>query len=305
MKIRVGTRSSKLALVQANLFVERVRAARPDVECELVPMTTTGDQILDRPLDQVGGKGLFVRELDRALLAGDVDVTVHSCKDMPMDPEPGLPLAAFSVREDPRDCFVLPEGVDAFAPGFDILAYLREDGRPIGCSSARRRVQLARIVPGIDVQSVRGNVGTRLSKLDAGQFSALVLARAGLVRLGLANRASLPIEADVMIPSACQGIMVAQVREGEDAPWLGGFADADSARVAVAERAFVRALGGGCTKPCGAFATPREGGVELSGMYATEDLSGVAYGHASIADDELEAGAKRLAMEVRRDAEAG
>ena len=150
MKIRVGSRESRLAVVQAELLVEAVRAARPDIEWELVTMKTTGDRILDRTLDKIGGKGLFVRELDQALREGRVDVTVHSCKDLPMEEDPELPIAAFSRREDPRDALILPEG----AAELDF-------SRPIGCASLRRKIQLQKLFPQACIEPVRGNVLTR------------------------------------------------------------------------------------------------------------------------------------------------
>ena len=157
--------------------MDAIRAAHPEVGLELVTMKTTGDKILDRTLDKVGGKGLFVKELDAALLDGRVDLTVHSCKDLPMEEDPRIPLAGFSRREDPRDVLVLPQGAEELDPS-----------RPIGCASARRAVQLRALFPGVAVAPVRGNVLTRLRKLDEGQFSALVLAAAGLKRLGLEQR---------------------------------------------------------------------------------------------------------------------
>ena len=172
--IRVGSRESKLAVIQSELVMDAIRAVRPDLRLELVTMKTTGDKILDRTLDQIGGKGLFVKELDAALLDGRVDLTVHSCKDLPMEVDPAIPLAGFSKREDPRDVLVLPQGVAELDPA-----------KPIGCASARRTVQLNALFPGMKVAPVRGNVLTRLRKLDEGQFSALVLAAAGLKRLGL------------------------------------------------------------------------------------------------------------------------
>ena len=170
--IKVGSRDSRLAVVQAEEVMRRLG------ECELVTMKTTGDKILDRTLDKVGGKGLFVKELDRALAAGEVDLTVHSLKDVPMEQPDGLPIIAFPKRADARDALVLPED-----GSWDME-------KPIGCSSARRRVQLARLFPGIEVKPVRGNVQTRLRRLDSGEYGALVLAAAGLHRLGLENRNS-------------------------------------------------------------------------------------------------------------------
>ena len=195
--IKVGSRDSRLAVVQAEEVMRRLG------ECELVTMKTTGDKILDRTLDKVGGKGLFVKELDRALAAGEVDLTVHSLKDVPMEQPDGLPLIAFPKRADARDALVLPEDG----------SWDRE--KPIGCSSARRRVQLAQLFPGIEVKPVRGNVQTRLRRLDSGEYGALVLAAAGLHRLGLENRISRYFSPEEMLPAAGQGILAVQAREGE------------------------------------------------------------------------------------------
>ncbi|MEG0764942.1 MAG: hydroxymethylbilane synthase, partial [Pseudoflavonifractor sp.] len=176
-KIKVGSRESILAVVQSELVLAAIRQADPNLETELVTMKTTGDKILDRTLDQVGGKGLFVKELDAALLAGTVDLTVHSCKDLPMETDPRLPLVGFSRREDPRDALILPPGVTQPDPT-----------KPVGCSSRRRALQLGKLFPHLTVASVRGNVQTRLRKLDSGEYSALILAASGLKRLGLEGR---------------------------------------------------------------------------------------------------------------------
>ena len=171
--LRVGSRDSTLAVIQSRLVMDALQAAHPDVRLELVTMKTTGDKILDRTLDQVGGKGLFVRELDDALRAGRVDLTVHSCKDLPMDLAEDLPIAAFLRREDPRDALVLPQGASEW------------DARlPAGSASPRRRVQLRELFPAAEVRPVRGNVQTRLRKLDEGGYGALILAAAGMKRLG-------------------------------------------------------------------------------------------------------------------------
>jgi len=255
MKLRVGSRESKLAVVQAELLMADVRRARPDWELELVTMKTTGDKILDRTLDQVGGKGLFVKELDAALLDGRVDVTVHSCKDLPMEEHPELPLVAFSRREDPRDALVLPQGVSEL-----------DRSKPVGCSSKRRKIQLEQLWPGVRVEPVRGNVQTRLRKLDEGQYSALVLASAGLRRLGLEGRISRYFSTDELLPAAGQGILAAQMRRGEDAGYLSAFHDEDGAACARAERAFVRELDGGCSSPVAAYATVWNDVLVLTGM---------------------------------------
>ena len=257
--IRIGSRESKLAVIQSELVMDAIRAVRPDLRLELVTMKTTGDKILDRTLDQVGGKGLFVKELDAALLDGRVDLTVHSCKDLPMDIDPRIPLAGFTAREDPRDVLVLPEGVSELDPA-----------KPIGCASPRRAAQLRALFPGMAVAPVRGNVLTRLAKLDGGQFSALVLAAAGLRRLGLEHRVSRCFTVEELLPAAGQGILALQARAGEDLSYLEGVLDADGAACALAERAFVRALDGGCSSPIAAHAVVEGGIITIDGLYVDE-----------------------------------
>lgn len=259
--IRVGSRESRLAVVQSEMVMDAIRAAEPDAAVELVTMKTTGDKILDRTLDKVGGKGLFVKELDRALLAGDVDLTVHSMKDLPADLDPRLPLVAVSARETPYDVLVLPEGCDEW-----------DRSRPIGCASARRTIQLHNLYPHLDIRPVRGNVQTRLRKLDSGEYGALVLAQAGLHRLGLDSRISRIFTPEEMIPSACQGILAVQAREGFDISCLQSFHDADALNCARAERAFIRALDGGCSSPVAAFARMDAADtLRLTGLYVSED----------------------------------
>ena len=250
-----GSRESLLAVVQTELVMSAVRAAEPDAELTMLTMKTTGDKILDRTLDKIGGKGLFVKELEAALLEGRADFTVHSCKDLPMEIDPRLPLAAFSKREDPRDALVLREGATEL-----------DESKPIGCASARRRLQLQRLYPNMRVEPVRGNVQTRLRKLDEGQYSALVLASAGLRRLGLEGRISRLFTTEEMLPAAGQGILAVQVRAGEDASYLTCFHDADGADCARAERAFVRTLDGGCSSPVAAYAVVEGDVLTLRGM---------------------------------------
>ena len=258
-KLRAGSRESRLAVIQTELVMEAIRARDPEVEIELVTMKTTGDKILDRTLDKVGGKGLFVKELDAALLDGRVDFTVHSCKDLPMDLDPRLPLAGFSRRADPRDVLVLPEGVTEL-----------DRSKPIGCASARRALQLKGLFPGQPVAPVRGNVLTRLSKLDGGQYAALVMAAAGLKRLDLESRITRYFSTDEMIPAAGQGILAVQVRSGEDTGYLSALLDRDGTDCAMAERAFVRRLDGGGSSPVAAFATVEGDTLTLRGMDVTE-----------------------------------
>ena len=257
--IRVGSRESRLAVVQSELVMDAIRAAHPEVGLELVTMKTTGDKILDRTLDKVGGKGLFVKELDAALLDGRVDLTVHSCKDLPMEEDPRIPLAGFSRREDPRDVLVLPQGAEELDPS-----------RPIGCASARRAVQLRALFPGVAVAPVRGNVLTRLRKLDEGQFSALVLAAAGLKRLGLEERITRYFTVEELLPAAGQGILALQTRAGEELSCLDGVLDADGTDCARTERAFVRALDGGCSAPTAAHARLEGDTVTIDGLYVTD-----------------------------------
>lgn len=253
--LRAGSRESRLAVVQTELVMDAIRAQDPSIQIELVTMKTTGDRILDRTLDQVGGKGLFVKELDAALLDRLVDFTVHSCKDLPMELDPRLPLAGFSRREDPRDALVLPDGVTELDPN-----------KPIGCASARRALQLKLLYPGQPVAPVRGNVQTRLKKLDEGQYAALVLAAAGLKRLGLEGRITRIFTTEEMLPAAGQGILAVQVREGEDSAYLSRFLDRDGADCALAERAFVRRLDGGCSSPVAAFAALEGDMLTIRGM---------------------------------------
>ena len=286
--IRIGSRESRLAVIQSELVIDAIRAARPDLNVELVTMKTTGDRILDKTLDKIGGKGLFVKELDAALLDGRVDLTVHSSKDLPMELDPRLPLAAFSQRADPRDVLVLPAGKEEI-----------DFKKPIGCSSLRRQLQLKSLYPAAQVAPVRGNVLTRLEKLDRGDFSALVLAGAGLLRLGLENRISRYFSPEEMLPAAGQGILAVQARAGVDTSCLASFDDADSRDCLLAERAFVRTLDGGCSSPVAAFATVSRDTLTLKGMNVTSD--GLPY-FKTISGDRAEGEAlgRALAREMRR-----
>lgn len=287
MKIRIGSRDSVLAVIQSRMVMRAIAEAEPRAELELVTMKTTGDRILDRTLDQVGGKGLFVKELDQALRDGRADFTVHSLKDMPMELPEDLPLAALSERADARDVLVLPLGADRL-----------DETKPIGCSSARRRLQLQRLYPNMQVAPVRGNVQTRLAKLDTGEFSALVLAAAGLKRLGLEDRISRYFATDEMLPAAGQGILAVQTRKGMDTACLRTFHNADAACCALAERAFVRALGGGCSSPVAAYAEVVNDTLTLTGLYVSEDESVVRKGACSGRKTDAEALGCALAVQL-------
>lgn len=260
MKVRVGSRASRLAVIQAEIVINSIRTACPGVETELITFTTTGDKILDKTLDKVGGKGLFVKELDAALYNGKVDVCVHSYKDVPMQVPPEIPIVAVSARTAPHDVLVLPEG----SLGLDVQ-------KPVGCSSARRQLQLRSLFPDMSVVPVRGNVVSRLEKLDRGEFGALVLAEAGLVRLGCGHRISRVFTPQEMLPAACQGILAVQCRKEFDVlPYLRLFADRDAWDISLAERAFVRALDGGCSAPTAAYATLEDNVITLEGLYVAD-----------------------------------
>lgn len=258
--IRIGSRDSKLALIQTQLVIDSIQKHQPDIAVELVAMKTTGDRILDRTLEQIGGKGLFVKELDEALLTGQVDITVHSYKDLPMELPEKLPIVALSKREDPRDVLILPKGENS----------LRE-GAVIGCASKRRQLQLATLFPQNPCEPIRGNVLTRLSKLDSGQYGALVLAAAGVKRLGLTERISRYFTLEELLPAASQGIVAVQGRLCEDHSYLKEFDCLESWLVSQAERSFLKALDGGCTAPVAAFARMEEDRLTLRGFYSGEN----------------------------------
>ena len=272
-KLIIGSRESLLAVRQSELVLDYLREHFPQMQIELVTMKTTGDKILHKRLDEIGGKGLFVKELDQALRDGRTDLSVHSLKDLPAEIPEDLPVIGFSGREDPRDVLVLPEGIADISE--------MDFSKPIGTSSRRRTLQAQELFPQARFESVRGNVLTRLRKLDEGQYSAIILAAAGLRRLGLENRMSRFFSTEEMIPSAGQGILALQGRKGVDYSCLDGFVSAQSAIAAAAERGFVSALGGGCTSPISAHA--EFDGVEFDGADEScesgeSGVSGVSFG---------------------------
>ena len=286
--IRVGSRESKLAVIQSEMVMEAIKAYDSEVTPELITMKTTGDIILDRTLDKIGGKGLFVKELDAALMDGRVDITVHSSKDLPMEINEKLPLVAFSKRADPRDVLVLPEGKTEI-----------DFTKPIGCSSLRRQLQLKKLFPEATVAPVRGNVITRLAKLDRGEYSALVLAGAGLARLGLENRISRYFSTEEILPAAGQAILAVQARDDVDVSCLAGFNDADGRDCLLAERAFIRTLDGGCSSPVAAHATLEGDVLTLKGMYV-DDENKLYFETVSGPRAQGEELGSRLAEEMRR-----
>lgn len=257
MNYRIGTRNSRLAMVQAEMLADAIRAAGN--EAEIVSMTTSGDRILDKSLAQIGGKGLFMKELDEALFQGRTDLSLHCVKDMmPVVPD-AYPVLGVSKREDPRDVLVLPKGQTEPVPG-----------KPVGCSSIRRRLQFQKLYPGVAVKDVRGNVLTRLEKLDRGEYGALILAAAGLKRLGLEHRISRYFTPEEMLPAAGQGVLAVQGPKDLDTTGLEGFFDEDAYDAVRAERSYIRELNGGCTSPVCAYATIDGRKLTLRALYVKE-----------------------------------
>lgn len=256
MKVIVGSRESKLAVIQSEMVIKAIKKYDDEIDVQLVTMKTTGDIILDKTLDQIGGKGLFVKELDKALLDKRADLTVHSLKDMPMEVSEELPLLAFSKREDPRDALILPDGAGKM-----------DFSKPIGVSSLRRKLQLAKLFPQATFKPIRGNVQTRLRKLDSGEYGAIVLAYAGIKRLDLTERVSRLFTTEEILPAACQGILAVQGRRGYEAPFLADFADEEAKLAALAERSYVRTLDGGCSSPVAAYAVIEGEEITIRGFY--------------------------------------
>lgn len=266
--LRIGTRGSKLALWQANWVKDRINETHPDTDVTLTIIKTKGDKILDVPLAQVGGKGLFVKEIEEALLDGRVDLAVHSMKDMPADIPEGLAIGPIPQREIPYDVLISASG----AP-LDGLP----EGAAIGTSSLRRGAQLLSARPDVRIIPLRGNLDTRLRKLDAGEMDAIVLAAAGVRRLGLAARITETLPADVMLPAVAQGALCIEVRRNDATIAAAlAFLDHPESTVAVAgERAFLRRIGGSCQVPVAGHATVENDTIVMAGLVAELDGSRV------------------------------
>ncbi|MCI6060929.1 MAG: hydroxymethylbilane synthase [Dorea sp.] len=283
--VRIGSRESKLAVWQAEHVAHMIEQAHPEIEVQIITMKTTGDRILDRNLDQVGGKGLFVKELDIALMEKRTDLSVHSLKDMPMEVPETLPILAYSKREDPRDVILFRKGIDTV--------------KVIGSSSRRRQVQLEKLYPDCTFTGMRGNVQTRLRKLEEGMCDATVLAMAGLKRLGMESAAGRILDPEEVIPAAGQGILAVQGRAGEDYYYLDCVMDKDGRTAALAERAFVRMLDGGCSSPIAAYAQIADGQVILSGLYYNEETGSYIVGKKQGPEKEAERIGRTLAAELK------
>ncbi|HEY5558692.1 MAG TPA: hydroxymethylbilane synthase [Steroidobacteraceae bacterium] len=262
--VRIATRRSRLALWQAEHVAARLVAAHPGLVVSLLPIVTEGDRVQDRALAAVGGKGLFIKELETAMLAGDADVAVHSMKDMPAALPPGLIIGAALERADPRDAFI--------SPSHDTLASLPRGAR-VGTSSLRRQCQLRHARPDLEILVLRGNVETRLRKLDAGEFDATVLATAGLERLGLGARIQERLSPQQMLPAVGQGVIGIECPES-DAGIRALLAPLEHAATRCrleAERAFAARLGGSCQSPIAAYAELAGDSLQLRGLVGSPD----------------------------------
>ena len=308
----LGTRGSELALYQANA-VAALLHERAGVTCDIRVIKTSGDRLAEATLSQIGGKRLFVKEIEDALLAGEVDIAVHSSKDMPAVLPDGLEVGAVLAREDPRDALVLPESRATVTDFEDAVRQLGRDPR-IGTSSVRRSAQLARMFPGARFLPVRGNLGTRLRKLDSGDFDALVLASAGLRRLAKSSRISAAVPIEASVPAPGQGIIAIEIRSGDRQvqPIVARIDDPEASAALQAERAVVTRLGGGCQMPIGAFAAISSGTLTLTGIVVAPDGSRAARAARSgpvanaraigveVAEHLLREGAGEILAEVQR-----
>ena len=262
--VKIGTRASLLAMVQSNWIKESIEKEYPDVKVELIKIVTKGDKILDVPLAKIGGKGLFVKEIEEALLRKEVDIAVHSMKDVPSELPDQLHLGIITKREDPRDAFI--------SNRYSSLEDLPQ-GAKVGTSSLRRKSQLACLRPDLVIEDLRGNLDTRLRKLDEGLYDAIILAAAGLNRLGLSERTTSCFTPDMMLPAVGQGAVGIELRreDKELLKCLSCLDDRDTTIAVTAERGFLKRLEGGCQVPIGAFAEIGNNQVTLTGLVAEVD----------------------------------
>jgi hydroxymethylbilane synthase len=291
-KLVIASRESRLAMWQAEHVRAKLSALYPQCEVEILGMTTRGDQILDRTLSKVGGKGLFVKELEVAMAEGRADLAVHSLKDVPMELPKGFELAAYLVREDPRDAFVSNDyaSLDALPAG-----------AVVGTSSLRRQALIAARYPDLVILPLRGNVDTRLAKLDKGDYAAIILAAAGLKRLGLHQRIRSLIDAQQSVPAPGQGAMAIEICSNREElrPLLAPLNDLDTARAVTAERVVSKVFGGSCQIPLAAFATIDGEQMHLRAMVATPDGRRVATAYASGPAIDPEALGRHIANDLK------
>lgn len=272
VELRIGTRGSALALAQANLVKARLEALSSDLSVGLVIIKTTGDRMSENALNPLGGKGVFIKEIEEALLERRVDLAVHSLKDVPTNLAPGLRLSAVLEREDPRDCLVSRFGEQ-------LLELPR--GSVVGTSSPRRQAQIRAAKKGLRVEDLRGNLDTRLAKVMNGDVDAAVVAYAGVRRLGRADEVSEVLDFALMLPAPGQGFIAIESRGEDDRaePWVSRLNHAAAERAAGAERSFLAALGGGCRVPFGAYAREESGRLVLDGLVISVDGKNAVRGH--------------------------
>ncbi|MGR9115450.1 MAG: hydroxymethylbilane synthase [Gammaproteobacteria bacterium] len=287
-KIRIATRKSPLALWQAEHVAERLRKAFPGLQTELVKMTTKGDKILDAPLAKVGGKGLFVKELEQGMLEGSADIAVHSMKDVPVEFPEGLHLSAILTREDPTDAFV--------SNRYNSLNDLPRDAR-IGTSSLRRQCQIKEKFPEAEILSLRGNVNTRLAKLDAGEYDAIILASAGLIRLGMGHRITTRLDPSESLPAIGQGAIGIECRSDdlEVNSLVKALHHRETSICVLAERAMNARLNGGCQVPIAGFAELHQGRLHLRGLVGNPDGSVLYRAEQSGSEEQAEAIGRSIA----------
>lgn len=293
-RMRIATRGSELALWQAR-FVERsLRDAHPGLEVELLVIRTTGDRITDVPLARIGDRGLFTKEIDGALLDGSADIAVHSLKDVPTRVPEGLAIAAVGEREDPRDVLLLPRGAKGTLAGLP-------GGARVGTSSLRRRAQLSALRPDLEVLDLRGNLNTRVARLDAGDYEAIILAAAGVTRLGWGGRIAQALDPLDWLPAVGQGALAVVTREDDvrARELLAPLHHAESAACVAAERALLRDLEGGCQIPIGALATLASGAFRLAGLVASIDGATVLRADLETDAGDPEALGLRVAAQLR------
>ncbi len=290
-KITIASRESALAMWQAHHVKQQLQTLYPQLEINILAMTTTGDQILDKTLSKIGGKGLFVKELEQALIDGRADFAVHSMKDVPMVLPEGFVLAATGEREDPRDAFVSSQ--------YGNLEELPA-GSVVGTSSLRRQCQIQARFPLLKIESLRGNVQTRLRKLDEGLYAAIILAAAGLKRLGLGERITALLPAEQSLPAVGQGALGIECRAGRDdiVALLAPLNHADTAACVAAERAMGRALGGSCQVPLGGFAEIDGGVLRLRGFVASTDGVRTVRAEVSGSPEQAEALGQEMAQRL-------
>jgi len=268
-KIKLGSRGSQLALWQANWVKSELEKRYKNLEVEIIKIKTTGDKILDVPLAKVGGKGLFVKEIEEALLEKRIDLAVHSMKDVPTDFPNGLHLAAITEREDPRDAFIISQKLKVKSQKFKDLAY----GASIGTSSLRRSSQLLNVRPDLKIEQLRGNLNTRLRKLNEGHFDAIILAAAGLKRLGWSERITEYLSPEISLPAIGQGALGIETRiDDKEINELTAFFDHPATSISVrAERALLKKLEGGCQVPIAAYGEVKNNQLKLIGLVASID----------------------------------